>query len=170
MLSRLTLAAATVMSVAAFNVAAFAQQQATPSDQEYMEKALEAGSNAVSKGASVVRPQPDGSMRLLREGANGFTCLIIRTDRMCADKNGMEFLHAIIRHKPPADQIGVVYMLAGDTGPNGELGGASNTDPYEGTKTPTNHWIVTGPHIMLYGPPSKTLGYTSLDLHGERIS
>ena len=51
-------------------------------------------------------------------------------------------------------------MLAGDTGPNGEVGGASNTDPYEKAKTPTNHWIVTGPHIMLLGPPSRTLGYT----------
>ena len=21
------------------------------------------------------------------------------------------------------------------------------------------HWVVTGPHIMLFGPPSKKLGY-----------
>ena len=27
-------------------------------------------------------------------------------------------------------------------------------------KSAQNHWIVTGPHIMLFGPPSKTLGYT----------
>jgi len=60
----------------------------------------------------------------------------------------------------PANQLGVAYMLGGDTGPSGEVGGASNTDPSATAKTADNHWIVTGPHIMLFGPPAKTLGYT----------
>ena len=36
----------------------------------------------------------------------------------------------------------------------------SNTDPFASGKTADNHWIVTGPHIMLFEPPSKALGDT----------
>ena len=32
----------------------------------------------------------------LRQGTDGFTCLIMGTDRMCADKNSMEFIHAMM--------------------------------------------------------------------------
>ncbi len=53
----------------------------------------------------------------------------------------------------PSDKIGISYMLSGDEG-------ASNTDPYATAKTPDNHWVVTGPHIMVFGQASKTLGYT----------
>ncbi len=79
--------------------------------------------------------------------------MIMGTDKMCNDTNSMEFIHALLKHAPPPDKVGVSYMLAGDHG-------ASNTDPYATAKTPDNHWIVTGPHIMLFGPPSKALGYT----------
>jgi hypothetical protein len=75
------------------------------------------------------------------------------TDKMCADANSMEFLDAMMSHKPPPNKVGITYMLAGDIG-------ASNTNPYATGKTPDNHWIVTGPHIMIFGPPSKALGYT----------
>jgi hypothetical protein len=74
------------------------------------------------------------------------------TDRMCNDANSMEFVHAIMSHTPPPNKVGISYMLAGDLG-------ASNTDPEATGKTATNHWIVTGPHIMVFGPPSKMLGY-----------
>jgi hypothetical protein len=92
-------------------------------------------------------------MRTLCEGSNGFTCVIMGTDRMCNDRNSMEFIHAMMKHEPPPDRVGISYMLAGDKG-------ASNTDPYGNGKTADNHWIVTGPHIMVFGPPSKALGYT----------
>jgi hypothetical protein len=39
-------------------------------------------------------------------------------------------------------------MLAGDHG-------ASNTGPYAMGKTADNHWIVTGPHIMVLGPQAR---------------
>ena len=45
---------------------------------------------------------------------------------------------------PPAGKVGLMYMLAGGTD-------ASNTDPYAGKPTAKNHWIRTGPHIMLVG-------------------
>jgi hypothetical protein len=37
-----------------------------------------------------------------------------------------------------------MYMLAGGTD-------ASNTDPYATKPTAANHWIKTGPHVMIVG-------------------
>jgi hypothetical protein len=116
-------------------------------------EALSAAPEAVAKEAAVVRMQADGSMRTLRKGKNEFTCMIMGTDKMCNDPNSMEFINAVMKHTPPPDKVGISYMLAGDHG-------ASNTDPYAMGKTAGNHWIVTGPHIMVLGPPSKALGYT----------
>ena len=144
------LAAAAFSSIA---IASSALAQPSLSDADYMAQALSAAPPAVQQGARVVRPGADGSMRELRAGSNGFTCLIMGTDKMCADANSMEFLDAMMSHKPPPDKVGITYMLAGDIG-------ASNTDPYATGRTPDNHWIVTGPHIMVFGPPSKMLGYT----------
>jgi hypothetical protein len=123
------------------------------SDSEYTAQALSAAPKAVAKGAAVVQVGEDGSMRTLRAGKNGFTCMILGTDKMCNDANSMAFIQALIKHTSPPDKVGISYMLAGDTG-------ASNTDPYAKKKTADNHWIVTGPHIMVFGPPSKALGYT----------
>ncbi len=123
------------------------------SDSEYIAGALSAAPTAVAKGATVVRVEADGSMHTLRQGTNGFTCMVMGTDKMCNDANSMEFIHALMKHAPPPDKVGISYMLAGDKG-------ASNTDPYAESKTADNHWIVTGPHVMVFGPPSKALGYT----------
>jgi len=128
-------------------------QQNQISDSEYTKQALSAAPEAVSKGATVVRADKDGKMRTLRAGTNGFTCMLMGADKMCNDRNSMEFIQAVMSHKPPADKVGISYMLAGDEG-------ASNTDPYAMSKTSTNHWVVTGPHIMVFGPPSKALGYS----------
>jgi hypothetical protein len=128
-------------------------QQGSAVDSEYITQALSAAPKAVAEGAAVARVNMDGSLRTLRAGTNGFTCLIMGTDRMCNDRNSMEFLQAMVKHTPPPNKVGISFMLAGDVG-------ASNTDPFAKGKTATNHWIVTGPHIMIFGPPSKALGYT----------
>ena len=66
-------------------------------------------------------------------------------DAMCWDKNTDGWMHAYMTHgTPPAGKVGPMYMLAGGTD-------ASNTDPYAGKPTAKNHWIRTGPHIMLVG-------------------
>lgn len=127
--------------------------QSQPSDAEYTAQALSAAPEAIAKDATVVKIENDGVLRTIRKGANGFTCLVMGTDRMCNDANSMEFLHAMMGHQPPPDKIGISYMLAGDKG-------ASNTDPFATRKTADNHWIVTGPHLMIFGPGSKKLGYT----------
>ncbi|HZI55414.1 MAG TPA: hypothetical protein VFF39_01500 [Verrucomicrobiae bacterium] len=128
-------------------------QQKQVSDAVYIAQALSAAPAAVAKHATIIRVDKDGSIRTLRSGNNGFTCMIMGTDKMCNDANSMEFIHAMMKHVPPPDKVGISYMLAGDQG-------ASNTDPYATGKTVDNHWIVTGPHIMVFGPPSKALGYT----------
>jgi hypothetical protein len=128
-------------------------QQGQISDAKYISEAVSAAPAAVAKGAAVVRVEKDGSMRTIRAGSNGFTCMIMGTDKMCNDANSMEFIHAMMKMAPPPDKVGISYMLAGDEG-------ASNTDPAATGKTADNHWIVTGPHIMVFGPASKTLGYT----------
>jgi hypothetical protein len=143
-----------VIGIAAFLIAAGAlTQQKKSSDAEYTKQALSAAPEAIAKGASVIRVEENGSTRTLREGNNGFTCLVMGTDKMCNDRNSMEFIGAMMKKAPPPDKVGISYMLAGDEG-------ASNTDPYAMGKTADNHWIVTGPHIMVFGPPSKALGYT----------
>jgi hypothetical protein len=142
-----------VLAVSLTALAATEAQKPQMSDAEYTAQALSAAPKAIAQSASVVRMGKDGSMRTLRTGTNGFTCMVEGTDRMCNDANSMEFIHAVMSHQPPLDKIGISYMLAGDKG-------ASNTDPYATGKTRDNHWIFTGPHIMVFGPPSKALGYT----------
>ena len=104
-------------------------------DSEYMAQALSAAPEAVAKGAAVVRANTDGTMRTLRAGNNGFTCMVMGTDRMCNDRNAMEFIHAMMKHVAPPNKVGISYMLAGDKG-------ASNTDPYATGKTANNHWCT----------------------------
>lgn len=128
-------------------------QQGQTSDAAYIVQALSAAPKSVVVGAAVVRMGKDGSMATLRAGKNGFTCMVMGTDRMCNDANSMEFFQAMMNHMPPPNKVGISYMLAGDKG-------ASNTDPYATGKTASNHWVVTGPHIMVIGPASKTLGYS----------
>jgi len=142
---------ALALSLAAAVAPAVAQKE--QSDAEYMAQALSAAPKTVAAEAAVVRVDKDGTMRTLRAGKNGFTCMVVGTDKMCNDANSMEFIQAMMQHQPPPDKVGISYMLAGDEG-------ASNTDPYATGKTADNHWVVTGPHIMVFGPPSKTLGYT----------
>jgi hypothetical protein len=93
-------------------------------------------------------------MQTLRESKNGFTCMFVLDNPMCADANSMAFFEAYSKHENPPDKLGVTYMLRGDKG-------ASNTDPYATAKTADNHWVVTGPHIMLVGPGVKSLGLSA---------
>ncbi len=122
------------------------------SDAVYISKAVTAAPAGVRHGAGVVRFDKDGKMQTLRESKNGFNCMIVMQDVMCADANSMAFMDAVMNKKdPPSDKLGIAYMLGGDRG-------ASNTDPYAENKTADNHWVVTGPHIMILGPAAKSMG------------
>lgn len=122
-------------------------------DKKMIASAMRAAPKKVSAAATVVAMNADGTMRTLREGTNGFTCIPDNPatpgpDPMCMDKAAFEWAGAWMGHKTPASgKIGFMYMLAGGTD-------ASNTDPYAEKPGSGNHWIKTGPHVMIVGAES----------------
>jgi hypothetical protein len=129
-----------------------AQQMGGMSDSDYVAKIMTAAPASVVKGATIVQMQKDGSTRTIQTGSNGFTCMVAGGNPMCADNNAMQWARAWMTHATPPDSVGFVYMLAGDNG-------ASNTDPYALAAAAGNHWVTTGPHVMIVGPAAKTMGY-----------
>ncbi|WP_174875352.1 hypothetical protein [Vogesella oryzae] len=121
-----------------------------PGDRQMIRSAMSAAPHKVSAGATVVAMTADGKMRTLRQGHNGFTCMPDNPatpgpDPMCMDQAAMEWAMAWVGHTTPASgKIGFMYMLAGGTD-------ASNTDPYASKPDMQNHWIKTGPHVMIVG-------------------
>lgn len=121
-----------------------------PTDAQLIASAESAAPKKLSKAATIVNMEADGSMRTIRKGTNGWTCMPDNPttpgpDPMCLDKNAMDWAGAWMAHKePPTGKVGFMYMLAGGTD-------ASNTDPYATGPTKSNHWIKTGPHVMVVG-------------------
>jgi len=126
---------------------------AAMTDAQIIKSATAAAPASVGKNAAVVAFNADGTMRTVRAGTNGFTCMADNPatpgpDPMCADKNAMEWAGAWMGHKTPAaNKVGFIYMLAGGTD-------ASNTDPYATAPSKSNHWIKTGSHVMVVGADS----------------
>ena len=116
-------------------------------------KSSTAAPAAVVNGATIIQMEANGTMRTIQTGSNGFTCMLLDPQEpMCADNNAMAWMKAISTHGTPPETTGFVYMLAGDKG-------ASNSDPYARTQTAGNHWVKTGPHVMILGPAVKSMGY-----------
>jgi hypothetical protein len=118
-------------------------------DQKLIESAMQAAPAKVATKAAVVAMEKGGGMRTVRAGSNGFTCMADNPatpgpDPMCLDAAAMEWAHAWMGHQPPPAKVGFMYMLAGGTD-------ASNTDPYAEKPTADNHWVKTGPHVMIVG-------------------
>ena len=134
----------------AMHHSAAADSKPAPTDEELIASAMKAAPKKVAENATIVAPDSNGTMRTLRKGTNGFTCMPDNPetpgpDPMCWDKNAGAWIDAYLNHKtPPAGKVGLMYMLAGGTD-------ASNTDPYASKPTAANHWIKTGPHIMIVG-------------------
>ena len=158
------LAAVAALSLVACEKAKMADQraekkseEAKPASTDPVENALSAAPAGVAKAAAVISMNADGTMKTLREGTNGFTCMADNPetpgpDPMCMDANAMKWVAAMLAKKePPAGTVGLMYMLGGGTD-------ASNTDPY--AKQPTaDDWVHTGPHVMVVGAPSLTAQY-----------
>ena len=112
---------------------------------------------ALAKGAMIVGFDAAGMMMTLREGANGWTCMPDNpgspgADPMCLDANAMLWAQAWMgKADPPPGKIGFGYMLAG--------GSDSNTDPFATEKTADNHWVITGPHVMIFNAGDMMAGY-----------
>jgi len=121
-----------------------------PTEAQLIASAESAAPSNVGKNATIVTMDAEGKMHTLRKGTNNFTCMPDNPatpgpDPMCMDPPAMEWLHAYLTHStPPSGKVALMYMLAGGTD-------ASNTDPYASKPTATNHWIKTGPHVMILG-------------------
>jgi hypothetical protein len=125
------------------------KQAAVPSDATLIKSAESAAPRTVSTKATIIATDAAGEMRTIRNGTNGWTCMpddptTPGPDPMCWDKNAGAWVDALMSHKTPPTKVGLMYMLAGGTD-------ASNTDPYAEKPTAENHWIKTGPHIMIVG-------------------
>jgi len=129
-------------------------------DKELIASAMSAAPAAVARGATIVALRPDGTMRTVRRGRGGFTCMADNPatpgpDPMCMDENAMGWAMAWIGHRPPPEGVvGLMYMLAGGTD-------ASNTDPYSERPRRGDPWVQTGPHLMVVGSESILRGYPS---------
>ena len=114
--------------------------------------AMAAAPTAIASEATIVQAAADGSMKTLRAGSNGWTCMPDNPktpghDPMCMDANALKWAEAWMTKKiPPADNVGLMYMLAGGSD-------ASNMDPY-GEKPANGKWVETGPHVMIVGSES----------------
>ena len=157
---RNSLIAATIISLCAAAAASGADKAASaaaakPADDDaaLIKSAMSAAPATVAKHATIVAMEAGGKMRTLRKGTNGFTCMPDNPatpgpDPMCMDAAAADWVHAYLGHKPPAaGKVGFMYMLAGGTD-------ASNTDPYAEKPNAENHWISTGPHVMIVGADS----------------
>ena len=123
-------------------------------DAEKIKSALSAAPAAIAKDATVM-DMP--SMKVLRPGTSGWTCLpdgpSPGVDPMCLDKNGMEWAGAWMGHKdPPKDKMGIGYMLMGGSD-------ASNTDPFAEKPAAGGTWVDTGPHMMVLNISDRFAGY-----------
>jgi len=127
-------------------------------DEQIVASAMKAAPAAVGKAATVIAVGADGKVRTVRAGTNGWTCMgdnpaTPGPDPMCGDANAMEWVNAWINHQPPpTGKVGFMYMLEGGTD-------ASNTDPYAAAPSAENHWIQTGPHVMVVGAKGLMQGY-----------
>ncbi len=119
-------------------------------DAELLELLKSAAPPAVLEQATVLNMADDGSMKAIRKGTNGWTCMDPGGAPMCADANAMEWAQAWQSKGPAPQKLGFIYMLRGDNG-------ASNTDPYAKAETPDNNWIKTGSHVMIVGADAKAM-------------
>jgi hypothetical protein len=149
------------VSLCCVAVAAVMPHQAIGADMseaQIIESAESAAPATIARDATIVSVSHDGKMQVLRKGTNGFTCMGDNPaspgpDPMCGDVNAMAWAEAwIARQPPPAGKVGFMYMLA--TGSD-----ASNTDPHATGPAPGNHWIETGPHVMVVGAKGMMEGY-----------
>ena len=122
-------------------------------------RAERAGPSSLSKNATIL----DGDGHVLRKGTNGWTCMPDNpntpgTDSVCMNEPWLNFRDARKnKTKPTTTQVGIAYMLQGDSP-------VSNTDPYAKTQKPGDDWVEgLGAHIMVLVPDVETLKNVSTD-------
>lgn len=131
--------------------------EAAADHSDPIQSAMAAAPKAIGEAATILQAAADGSMKTLRPGTNGWTCMPDNPktpgrDPMCMDANALRWAQAWMSKKgPPADAVGFMYMLAGGSD-------ASNMDPF-GQEPADGQWIETGPHVMVVGSKDIVKGY-----------
>ena len=112
-----------------------------------------AGPSSLSKNATIM----DWDENVLRKGTNGWTCMPDNPntpgrDPLCMNEPWLSFRDAVKNNKKPTyTQVGIAYMLQGDTP-------VSNTDPYAKAPKPGEDWVEgLGAHIMILVPDLEAL-------------
>ena len=121
-------------------------------DAAKIARAMSAAPPSISKNATIMEMTADGKMKPLRDGTNGWLC-VVESDGtpMCLDKEFQAWADGWMnKTDPQVKGIGLAYMLKGDKG-------ASNTDPHAMKATADNHWVVSGPHVMVVLPDTSQL-------------
>ena len=128
------------------------------SDADLIANATSAAPKAVGAKSTVIGFNADGSMRVLQQGSNNFTCFpddpaTTANDPMCVDANGLAWAEAwMTKTAPPAGKIGFGYMMAGGGTP-------SNVDPYA-TEPPAGKAPLNEPaHVMVFNTADAMQGY-----------
>ena len=117
-----------------------------------IKSAESAAFSALSSKATIM----DWNDKVLRKGSNGWTCLPDRdtpgNDPWCVNGAWMNFLKAYkSKTKPSYTQVGVAYMLQGDTP-------VSNSDPYATKPITEEDWVTgLGGHLMIIIPDIKSI-------------
>lgn len=120
----------------------------TPAQEAQIRSAESAGPASISSHATI----RDWEGNVLREGRDDWVCLPDRadtpgTDPWCVNGPWLQFLEAYVNQTEPRyTQVGIAYMLAGDTP-------FSNTDPYATEPTGEDDWVTDlGAHLMMLVP------------------
>jgi hypothetical protein len=154
---------ALALAVPAFSAAA--QVQDAKKKQDKIANAMSAGPLAITKDATILDYSPEGGGPLveLRKGNNGWTCLpdwsvSPGNDPECLDETWMKFMDDFLVGNPDHvnTSVGLAYMLQGGSDP-------SNTDPYALAPAPGEHWVNTGPHLMVIAPGRLDMSLYSTD-------
>jgi hypothetical protein len=125
------------------------------SEPAYLAKVKAAAPEQIVAKSTILMPQADGSTKTVQSGTNGYTCMVGKDGTpFCADESAVAWQKAAAAMQDPPNKVGFIYMLAGDTGTNNEAAGK---------RSEHQHWVQTGPHVMIVGPLVKDMpGYSRM--------
>jgi hypothetical protein len=135
--------------VALVMVGLFLAASSLQAQEKQIKKAMSAAPLSISADATIM----DAEGNVLKEGSNGWTCMVAGFGPACLDAPWMNWVEAYMgKTEPTITRTGFGYMLQG-----GAEGG-SNTDPFATEATADNEWLPPGgPHIMIVVPDAAVL-------------
>ena len=135
--------------VALIMVGLFLAASSLQAQEKQIKKAMSAAPASISAEATIM----DGEGNVLREGTNGWTCMLSALGPMCLDAPWMNWMEAYAgKTEPTFTRTGFLYMLQGGAE------GRSNTDPFATEATADNEWLPpSGPLIAIIVPDAAAL-------------